>query len=130
MPKYEPTTVSLDSAFAVKLVIDLEAQNPEVLAKIRGTKGDKGDRGEFGPPGPRGEIGEQGERGIPGPPGRQGDPGNLGARGPTGDVQPGAMYFWIGDPPVGYEVAPEFKKPAWWESLWAPDPAPGFIRKK
>lgn len=130
MAKYEPTTISLDNAFAVKLVIDLEAQSPEVISRIKGIKGDKGEQGERGMPGDRGEKGDQGDRGIQGIPGRQGDPGNLGRPGPPGDVMPGAMFFWVGDPPVGYEKVSEFREPAWWDALFAPHPAARLIRKK
>jgi hypothetical protein len=124
MPKYEPSGL---------LRIDLDAQDPEVLERLKGPTGPQGPstpgpRGEPGPQGPSGQKGDRGDKGDRGEKGDVGVEGPQGDQGPAGSVPSGSLIFYEQEPPDGWEhVAFEF--PAWWDALWAPAKAPRLIRK-
>ena len=118
--------------FVVKLVVDLESQSPETLAKLQGPvgpQGSKGPQGEQGAPstvpGPQGPKGDS----VTGPQGPRGEKGLKGDKGDAGSVPAGAGVFWRGQVPEGWVVDPSFNPPAWWETLWAPSEPPIVIRK-
>lgn len=117
-----------------KLIIHLDAQDPETLEAMKGPQGPPG-QSLVGPSGPAGRDGKDGEDGRNGIDGRDGAPGPRGGIGPVGppgesrDVPRGALVFSHDTPPPGWESV-EMEFPPWWAALWAPTSPPKILRKK
>lgn len=80
MPVYQGQNPNLKKA-GVFLPIEIDLDDPEVQAKLKGPQGVPGPQGN---PGPRGEKGEIGPVGPPGP-SVKGPVGDQGPAGPKGD---------------------------------------------
>jgi len=89
-----------DNVAMLRLPIEIDLANRELVEALKGDRGDRGPEGPRGVPGPPGVSdmpGPKGDTGDIGPKGDMGDRGGTGEPGPkgdTGDVPAGCSTFW------------------------------------